>query len=62
MENPHKIKHNYLNSRFGKIYFQGNLLPHENVWISCLLKERLQDVKLLPGECGALSSLLLASN
>ena len=57
-ENMFKL---YLNSRLWKVDLESDLLPHEDIGISRLLEERLQDVQLLPGERCPLSPLFLSA-
>jgi hypothetical protein len=47
-----------LDSRLGQIDFECNLLAHEDVGISRLAEQRLEDVELGSGEGCSFSSLL----
>lgn len=47
-----------LYSRLGQVDLERDFFTHENIGISRLAKQRLENVELGPGECGAFASLL----
>lgn len=48
----------HLHPGLGQVDLQRHLLPHEDVRVARLGKQRLQDVELRPGEGGPLPALL----